>query len=114
MVKISIVENFSRTPGPRYISEGDFSGELFRTEILLPKVVEAMTKNEDILVDLDKASGYGTSFLEESFGGLIRIDKIPYEFLVDHLKIKSEEDDIYVDEIWSYINNAHKKESEKK
>lgn len=112
MVTISIVNNFSRTPGPRYIAEGDFSGELFRKEHLLPNVKMAMEHNEDIIVDLDGASGYGTSFLEESFGGLVREDKISYDFLKAHLKIKSDEDDIYVDEIWDYIDKAQKAESE--
>lgn len=108
MVTINIVKEFSRTPGPRYISEGDFSGELFRKEILLPHIKEAMTQNCKITVDLDGASGYGTSFLEEAFGGLIRIDLIPYEFLKNNLIIKSDEDDIYIDEINEYMEHAHK------
>lgn len=114
MVKISIVEDFSRTPGPRYISEGEFSGQLFRQTILLPKIQEALKENDDIQVDLDRASGYGTSFLEEAFGGLIREDHIPYDFLKTHLKIKSDEDDIYIQEINTYIESAYKKESDKK
>lgn len=114
MVKVSVVEDFSRTPGPRYISEGDFSGELFRKKVLLPKVKEALNATDDIQVDLDRASGYGTSFLEEAFGGLIREDNIPYDFLKTHLIIKSDEDDIYIQEIKTYIESAYKKETEKK
>lgn len=114
MVNISIVENFSRTPGPRYISEGEYSGELFRKSILLPNVKKAMETGDDILVDLDRASGYGTSFLEEAFGGLIREDKIPYDYLKNHMKIKSDEDEIYINEINIYMESAHKKEQENK
>lgn len=110
MVTISIVKDFSRTPGPRYIAEGDHSGELFRKKHLLPNVQIAMDNNEDIMIDLDGASGYGTSFLEESFGGLVREDKISYDFLKAHLKIKSDEDDIYEGEIWDYIEKAYKAE----
>lgn len=114
MVKISIVEDFSRTPGPRYISEGEYSGELFRTTILLPNVKKAMDTEDDILIDLDRASGYGTAFLEESFGGLIREDNIPYDYLKNHMIIKSDEDEIYIHEINLYMDSAHKKEQEKK
>lgn len=114
MVKVSVVEDFSRTPGPRYISEGEYSGELFRKTVLLPKVMEAQNAAEDIQVDLDRASGYGTSFLEEAFGGLIREDHISYDFLKDHLIIKSDEDDIYIQEIKTYMENASMKESKKK
>lgn len=110
MVKISIVEDFSRTPGPRYISEGEYSGELFRKKILLPNVKKAIETGDDILVDLDRASGYGTSFLEEAFGGLIREDKIPYDYLKNHMIIKSNEDEIYIKEINLYMDSAHKKE----
>lgn len=107
MVIISVIKDFTRTPGPRYISEGDFSGELFRKEVLLPKIREAMEQKTQITVDLDGASGYGTSFLEEAFGGLIRVDKVPYDFLSNDLIIKSVEDDTYLEEIKGYIEHAH-------
>jgi len=41
-IKINIARDFSPTPGPRYIHEGNNSGELFRKEILYPKVLEAL------------------------------------------------------------------------
>ena len=112
MVKISVLKDFSRTPGPRYISEGKFSGEEFRINILSPKLKDAIKNNEKLLVDLDGVSGYGTSFLEESFGGLIRIDHLDYEIIRNTLDIKSDEDDIYKSEIWSYIEEANKSLSE--
>ena len=63
----NISKDFSSTPGPRYIREGDFSGELFRNEILLPIITEAIENKLKVIVDLDGTAGYGTSFLEESF-----------------------------------------------
>lgn len=107
---VSILKDFSRIPGPRYVSEGKFSGEQFRKEVLVLKVKAAMESGSEILIDLDGVSGYGTSFLEESFGGLIREEHIPYEFLKSKLKLKSEEDPDYIDEIWDDIENAHKEE----
>ncbi len=109
MVNISVLKDFSRTPGPRYKEEGSFSGEEFRNNILLPKLKEAIIQKKTLLVDLDGVSGYGTSFLEEAFGGLIRVNDIDYKTLKNTLKLKSEEDDIYIEEIWEYIEDAKNK-----
>jgi hypothetical protein len=56
------------TPGGRFRSEGNWSGEEFREVLLTPKI----TAGDDIVVDLDGPLGFTTSFLEEVFGGLVR------------------------------------------
>ncbi|WP_417377286.1 STAS-like domain-containing protein [Gimesia maris] len=106
MIRIDIAKDYSYTPGPRLKTEGDFSGELFRETILLPAVREAVARNDRILVDLDGTSGFGTSFLEESFGGLIRNDKIDDVALKTLLTLQSLEEPWLVDEVWGYINDA--------
>lgn len=106
-IKISILKDFSPTPGPRYIHEGKFSGELFRKDILFPKVSEAVKKNIPFEVNLDGTAGYGTSFLEESFGGLIRIHKLPYESIMSLMALISKEEDYLVDDVNEYLNDAY-------
>jgi STAS-like domain of unknown function (DUF4325) len=71
-IEINVASQFSRTPGPRKRSEGDFSGEQFLEDLLLPKFLEARKAGCTLHVDLDGAVGYPTSFLEEAFGGLAR------------------------------------------
>ena len=110
-MKINIAVDFSRIPGARYPEEGDFSGQEFRQTILLPKLQEAIKKKEMITINLDGTAGLGTSFLEESFGGLIRVDKFDIESLKNTLEFISEEDPDYITEIWSYINEAYEQES---
>lgn len=110
-MKINIAVDFSRIPGARYPEEGDFSGQEFRQTILLPKLQEAIKKKEMLTINLDGTAGLGTSFLEESFGGLIRVDKFDIESLKNTLEFISEEDPDYITEIWSYINEAHEQES---
>lgn len=66
--KISIAKNFSEAPAGRYLSDGPFSGEKFRNEVLFP----ALREFDLVELDLDGTLGYGSSFLEEAFGGLIR------------------------------------------
>lgn len=72
MIEIDIANDFSKTPGGRYINEGPNSGELFRKQILLPKYKQAVEGNTELVVNFDGCYGLPTSFLEESFGGLVR------------------------------------------
>ena len=111
-MKIKIATDFSRTPGARFLEEGDFSGQEFRQQILLPKIKEAITKKERLEIDLDGTAGLGTSFLEESFGGLIRINKLAYQTIIDTLIFISDDDPDYIDEIKNYLKDAYEKELE--
>jgi hypothetical protein len=67
-----LVVKHAPAPGGRYVSDGLFSGEWFREEVLRPAVSHAIESGEKVRVDLDGAPGYGSSFLEEAFGGLVR------------------------------------------
>ncbi len=106
-IEIKIARDFSCTPGPRYIDEGKNSGEKFRKEILANIFEKAISENKKIIVDLDGTDGYGTSFLEESFGGLIRNDKIDYNEIIKRLEIISNEEEYLKDDIYEYLKDAH-------
>ncbi|MGI6854354.1 STAS-like domain-containing protein [Mesorhizobium sp. 1B3] len=69
---ISIARDYTTYPGPRYAADGPFSGETFRDTILARALQEAITSGGVVTVVLDDVAGYGSSFLEEAFGGLIR------------------------------------------
>jgi len=68
MVTVKVATEFSRYPAGRTEQDGPFSGEAFRTRFLEPN----LKRNEEVVVDLDGTRGYGSSFLEEAFGGLVR------------------------------------------
>jgi len=106
MKTISIANDFSRTPGPRYKTEGDFSGEQFLSEILGPAVREAVSKGQKVKVILDGTSGYGTSFLEESFGGLIRGRLLTKQQAKESLEFQSIEEPYLINDILEYIDDA--------
>lgn len=106
-IKINIRKDFSPTPGPRYINEGKFSGELFRQQVLFAKVSEAIEKGFPFEVNLDGTAGYGTSFLEESFGGLIRIHGLSYEKIIDQMTLISIEEDYLIDDVNEYLKDAY-------
>lgn len=110
MDRIKIAIDFSRTPGIRTSKEGSFPAKDFRENILVPKLREAIRRKELLEIDLDGTAGIGTSFLEESFGGLIRENKIPYEEIISTLNFISEEEPNYIEEIQEYLKDAHENE----
>ena len=102
-MKISIAKDFSDAPGGRYIRDGEYSGEKFRKDLLEP----AFEKEDGIItVDLDGTFGYPPSFLEEAFGGLVRIKKWTKDEILRRLKFVSNEDPSLPEKIRNYIRNA--------
>ena len=100
------VREFTEFPGPRFKKLGPFSGEEFRETILEPAIKESGT---NIQIDLDGTFGYGSSFLEEAFGGLVRgrvINEAQAKELCNH--IVSEEDPSLAEEVKSYLLDATK------
>ena len=100
------VKDFSVTPGSRYMDEGTKanSGEEFRIKFLAPKFKEIMNTHNKIIVDLDGTLGYGTSWLEEVFGGLAR--DFGGKLVLEKLEFISEEEDYLIKDITEYIKNA--------
>lgn len=105
---INIAKDFSRCPGARYKSEGDFSGEEFRSNFLVPNLKEAMEREVKLIVIMDGAAGYSTAFIEEAFGGLIRNDGFKLHDLENTLRFISEEDPSYIEDIKIYMQHAWK------
>lgn len=97
---ISIATDFSKSPAGRYVSDGPAPGEAFREQWLLPALRDA----EKVTVDLDGTAGYGSSFLEEAFGGLVRKGHTEQE-LQRRLTIRSARQS-YAERIWNYIHRA--------
>lgn len=65
------VKDYSLSPGPRYTTQGDFSGEDFYHKVLNPQFAEAYNSQQILCVNLDGVDGYMSSFLDEAFGNLI-------------------------------------------
>jgi hypothetical protein len=108
MTEIRIADNFSRFPGGRYREFGKFSGEEFRENFL----IEALNGQDTVKVIIDGTAGYGSSFLEEAFGGLVR-QGYRLDQLEGRLKIVATDPDFetYCDEIWQYIREASERVS---
>ncbi|WP_462180196.1 STAS-like domain-containing protein [Pseudoalteromonas gelatinilytica] len=102
-MKIDIAKDFSSKPfGRDEKDKTKFHGKRFREEILSPAFRES--SYGDIIVYLDSVErGYGSSFFEEAFAGLLR-HGVAYDSVKERLKIETLNQDYY-DEIWEYIED---------
>ena len=71
MSKINIAEEFTDSPGARFRKDGEFSGEQFREDLLIPRL-NTLKPDEILEINFDGVFGFPPSFLEEAFGGLMR------------------------------------------
>ena len=99
-IRIDVARDFSRYPGGRYYSDGPYNGERFRKEFLVP----ILKDGRRVQVFLDGTRGYGSSFLEEAFGGLIR-EHYTYDQLAQSFELISK-NPILLAEIHRYIKSA--------
>jgi hypothetical protein len=97
---INVAHQFSRYPAGRFVQDGPYSGELFRRKFLEP----ALKAAEKIVVEMDGARGYGSSFLEEAFGGLVRLG-FAKDTIKQKLEIRATNSSLKV-EILDYIDRA--------
>ena len=84
---ISIAKDFSRYPAGRFLSDGEWSGQRFREEHLVP----ALRDYDQVTVVFEGIAGVGSSFLEEAFGGLIRECGMDETDLRGRLTLKADE-----------------------
>ena len=100
---INILNEFSRTPGGRYYTDGPASGQKFREEVLIP----ALAENDHLTIEMDGTRGYPSSFLEEAFGGLVREMKWSREEFQRRITLRASPDfSIYISDINFHVSKA--------
>lgn len=103
---IVYVKEFSTTPGARYRHLGKASGEEFRDDILVP----AFEKDKNLIVDLDGVRGYGSSFLDEAFAGLVRLGKFTSSEIKTMIANIRTTNPTWKSEVESYVDDEIKKQ----
>jgi hypothetical protein len=101
MLKINVAKDFTRFPSGRFRKNGNTSGQAFREDFLETPI----SNGEHVTVELDGTIGYGSSFLEEAFGGLVRSLKIKAPRVKSLLTLDSS-DPALLEEIEGYIEDA--------
>jgi len=102
------VADFSKYPSGRDAQDGSFNGEKYRTTVLEPALQRAISDKKIVCVSLKGVMSFGSSFLEEAFGGLVRKEGFTKEQLKDILRIDPGKPNLtrYQKTIWTYIQNA--------
>lgn len=101
MRTVNIARDFSRFPAGRKAAQSKTSGEEFRRRFLEP----AVRAGEPVAVELDGVLGYGSSFLEEAFGGLVREFRLDPERFAGLVQIRTESGSLRL-EIDDYVRQA--------
>jgi hypothetical protein len=88
---IDLARDFSPYPAGRFSTDGDFNGEIFREKILVPKLKETISRGaaEKLIIDIDGVRSFGSSFLEEAFGGLIRLKHFTKKEVLNRIEIRT-------------------------
>ena len=106
MSYINVAKEFSRTPFGRDEHDGPNNGTRFRKERLLPELRKNQGREAVVTVDFNGiALVIGSSFFEEAFGGLVRIEHYNKEELLRKLKIIARTP-IYEIQIRKFISEA--------
>lgn len=101
MRTVSVARDFTRYPSGRFKQHSKTSGEEFRQRFLESPILSG----EQIEVDLDDTIGFGSSFLEEAFGGLVRQTRLGADAILARIQFKSADSSL-IDEILEYIREA--------
>lgn len=104
-----IADEFSTTPGGRLRKHGPYSGEEFRDDVLHALLQRAVEAGDKVAIVLDGTAGYPSSFLEEAFGGLIRLGLFDREAVQRHLELRALDPlyETYRISANRYMENAH-------
>lgn len=107
--KVDVARDFSETPSGRYPEDGEFSGEVFRKKHLVPSLRDF----DQVEVILDGTEGFGSSFLEEAFGGLIREEGFSLQQVVQKLTLVATDASSrrYKEKIEEYLRKAQARKS---
>jgi hypothetical protein len=101
MNRVNVAREFTRYPSGRYRRNGTTSGEEFRQRFLEGPLV----RGESVVVELDGTIGYGSSFLEEAFGGLCRTTDVAADAILERISLDTSDDQLKA-EIRQYILEA--------
>lgn len=104
-IVLTISSDYAKYPGPRHASDGPNSGEKFRDDVLVPALRRAQNEGSRLIVSLDGARGFTASFLEEAFGGLVRLKGFTQDQLSKILEVRATDKrvDYWRDRISQYI-----------
>ena len=107
-VDLHVAKEFASCPAGRDERDGPRDGTRFRGQLLLPRYREAREKNAELSIHFEGVMSFGSSFLEEAFGGLERTGDVDGAELRRTLRLHPGRpgNQRYMDAIERYIRKA--------
>ena len=102
VISYQFATQYTRYPGGRLRKHGPYSGEAFREDVLWP----LLQGESNVHIDLTDTFGFGSSFLDESFGEVGK--RLGYANSKIRLSFSSDDDPSLVELIWAKIAKASK------
>lgn len=117
------VSDYTRTLGGRFKCDGDFSGEWFREDVLIPAIKEILDYNnkqkpfdynnidlKNLTIDFSNLYGIPECFLDEAFGRLayeyFEMTDEMFNFPLNNVNIICNEDDELAGKIKNIIKDS--------
>ncbi|CAM3571324.1 STAS-like domain-containing protein [Halomonas sp. FME1] len=107
-VIIDIGLDYTDLPYGRDERDGDLNGKHFRETVLLP----ALKENKKVIIEMSNALGYGSSFLDEAFAGLIKHGGFTKDELFERLEFKYNKESVKRN-IYKYMQEAEEGKKKK-
>lgn len=107
---INIAKDYTPFLGGRYEEDGEGNGTTFRRKFLVPPL--RGSESEPVVIVLDGAAGYPSSFLEEAFGGLVREEGFSAEAVLKKFRFQAEKPGFqrFIAQIESFVRDAKPKQ----
>ena len=103
---LTVAKDYSKYPGGRYLEDGVGNATDFRENHLVPM----LEKNKPFLIDLNGVVAYPVSFIDEAFGGLVRMKRYTSEQLLKLIEFIPTNDNLVgtINIIEDHIRNPDK------
>lgn len=110
-LKIKLATDFKQCLSVQYPDEACQADKEFRQTLLLPKLKDAIAQHVNLEIDVDDVGMLLPGFLREAFGGLITVDKLKYDDIVNHIVITTRFRTSCVYNINRCLREAYEKEN---
>ena len=90
MITFNLASQFSPFPAGRYPRDGLFNGQKFRDDVLLPLLKTA----QRVVVNIDGVATLPSSFWEETWGGMIRKNRLDRDEAMARFDITTSEPEL--------------------
>jgi hypothetical protein len=100
------LRDYSATPGGRTVAHGAWPANVWREVVLAPVLETARRRGELLIVDLDGTTGIAHCFLDEAFGGLVRVNGLDVWTVLGLVVVRALREPYLADDVYDCVMRA--------